>query len=141
MRYTPDELIAMGYQARRAGRLAQAQDIFSKAVGLCRETDDVPLLASSLSGLGQIERDLKNTRAALQHYSEAVGICRRVADPLRLAHTIRHLADILRGEGSIEQARPLYQEVLEIYRCHKEVPPLDLANAVRGFCAVEGDLW
>ena len=79
-------------------------------------------------------RDLKNTQAALEHYREAVEIYRENdAEPLRLAHTIRHLADILRGDGSIERARPLYEEALRIYRDRADTTPLDLANTIRGF--------
>jgi len=96
------------------------------------------LLANSLIGLGQIERDLKNTGAALQHYTEAVDISRGPATPLRLAHTVRHLADIFREDGSIESARPLYEEALKIYREHPDTPPLDLANAIRGFALLRG---
>jgi len=95
-------------------------------------------LAGSLVGLGQIERDLNNTKAAIQHYGEAVVIYRGGANPLRLAHTIRHLADILREDGALESARPLYEESLRLYRAHAETAPLDLANAIRGFALLRG---
>ena len=138
MRCTPDELIAMGYKARRESRLSEARQIFSDAVALCRKAADQPLLAASLAGLGQIERDSKNNAKALQHYEEAVAICRRGADSLWNVHTIRHLADILREEGDIQKARPLYEEVLETYRRHHQTPALDLANAIRGFALLRG---
>jgi tetratricopeptide (TPR) repeat protein len=135
---TPDELIRSGYQARREGRLADARAVFSESVDLCRAGRDQRLLANSLVGLGQIERDLKNTAAALQHYRDAVEIYRRAGHPLRLAHTIRHLADILRGDGVLDLAKPLYEEALSIYRSDPETPPLDLANAIRGFALLRG---
>ncbi|MBZ5687915.1 MAG: tetratricopeptide repeat protein [Acidobacteriia bacterium] len=150
MTQTPDDLIRLGYQARREKRLADAKRIFLESVELCREAANQSLLAGSLVGLGQIERDLKDTRAALQHYSEAVGICRTENNPLRLAHTIRHLADILREDGALEGARPHYEEALRIYRQEPDAPPLDMANAIRGFALLrEGageskeasDLW
>jgi len=128
----------MGYQARRESRLPRARQVFGEAVALCRETNNQSLLASSLIGLGQIERDLKNHEAALQHYREAVDIGRRGAESLWLAHIIRHLADILREEGSLEEAIPLYEEVLAIYRKHDRTPLLDLANAIRGFALLQG---
>jgi len=96
------------------------------------------LLAGSLIGRGQIERDLKNNEAAVQHYSEAIALYRSSGHPLRLAHTVRHLADILRGMRSIESARALYEEALQVYREHVETPPLDLANAIRGFALLRG---
>lgn len=134
----PTELIKLGYQARRERRLEEAKRLFSEAVGLCRGASDDSLLASSLTGLGQIERDLVNNRAALQHYGEAVGIYRSGADPLRLAHTIRHLGDIFRHEQSLQEGRQCYEEALKIYREHAETTPLDLANAIRGFALLRG---
>jgi len=128
----------MGYQARRDGRLTEAWEIFSESVALCRGADDQQLLASSLVGLGQIERDLGKSEAATQHYREAVDLYRCGDDRLRLAHTIRHLADILRGYGDIEPARSLYEEALSIYRNDPDTPPLDLANAIRGFALLRG---
>lgn len=134
---TPNELIPLGYQARREGRLAEAREIFSEAVRLSREAANPSALAASLTGLGQIERDLKNRSAALQHYREAVDIYRNGPDRQRFAHTIRHLGDILRGDGSIEEARPCYEEALKIYRADDTTTPLDLANTIRGFALLK----
>ncbi len=140
MANTPDHLIASGYRARREGRLGEAKEIFSEAVQVCREADANPsVLAGSLAGLGQIERDLRNDRAAIECYREAVGIQRGHPDRLRLAHTVRHLADVLREAGLLEEARTGYEEVLEIYRRHPETRALDLANAIRGFALLRGN--
>src|SRR6266567_3702831 len=139
MSNAPDTLITLGYEARRAGRLADANRLFAKAVELSRGAADRALLARSLTGLGQIERDLKNKVQALQHYKEAASIYRSLADPLRFAHTIRHVGDILRNEGSVEQARPCYEEALTMYRNHNETSNLDLANAIRGLALLGGD--
>ena len=138
MRKSADELITLGYQSRREGRPQDAKTFFSQAVELCRGGDDRSLLASALTGLGQIERDLKNRGAALELYREAVDILRSGTDQLRFAHTIRHVGDILRGDGSVEEARPCYEEALRIYRNHSETSPLDLANAIRGFALLKG---
>ena len=130
---TPDTLIVMGYQARKESRLTDAKRLFSQAIESCREAADLAGLAKSLTGLGQIERDLGSNGAALQHYREAADIYRGLPEPLRLAHTIRHVGDILRHQGSIEEARPCYEEALAIYRKHDETPDLDLANTIKDF--------
>jgi len=137
---TPDDLIALGYHARREGRLHDAKNFFSQSVALSRETGDQSALASSLTGLGQIERDLKNRQAALPHYREAVEIYRRASNPAKLAHTIRHVGDILRVEGSLDHAAPCYEEALAIYRKDSATPPLDLANAIRGYALLQSAL-
>ena len=130
---TLETLITAGYRARREGRLKDARQLFLEAVGLSNGPADQAVLAKSLTGLGQIERDLKHNAEALRHHRKAADIYRSLPDSLALAHTIRHVGDILGSEGSIEEARPCYQEALSIYRENKETSPLDLANAVRGF--------
>ena len=136
----PNELITLGYQARREGRLEDARRLFADAVEVCRApgAGEASLLASALTGLGQIERDLKNRSVALDHYREAVKLYRGGVDPLRFAHTVRHLGDLLREEGVLDEARTCYKEALAIYRNHKETSPLDLANTIRGFALLRG---
>ena len=139
MSSAPDVLITLGYEARREGRLEDARQLFAKAVESSRGVADQAALAKSLTGLGQIERDLKNSVQALQCYGEAANIYRTLPDQLKFAHTIRHVGDILRNEGSIEQARPCYEEALRIYREHTETSHLDLANAIRGYALLKAD--
>jgi tetratricopeptide (TPR) repeat protein len=139
MSNTAAELIQLGNKARKDRQLEDARRFFSESVGLCRASSDPLALASSLTGLGQIERDLNNNSAALRHYQEAIELLRRGADPLRLAHAVRHMADILRHEHSFEQARICYEEALAIYRRHSDASALDVANAVRGFALLQGD--
>jgi len=113
-----------------------------EAVALARTAKDSLQLAQALTALGQIECDLHHSDEALHHYEEAAAIYRladhRTADvPLKLAHTVRHIGDIHRHEGRIEPAESCYQEALAIYRAHAETPPLDLANALRGFALLK----
>jgi tetratricopeptide (TPR) repeat protein len=137
MSSTPEALLRQGYQARREDRLADAKTRFTEAVDLCRTADDKAMLAQALTGLGQIERDLRETDAALRHYEDAVAIYRTLDDPLVLAHTVRHVGDILQNQGKLESAAPCFVEALEIYRRHEETPALDLANALRGYALLK----
>ncbi len=136
---TPSTLIEQGYQARRENRLADAGQHFSEAVRLCRDGDDRTLLARALTGLGQIERDLGRLDTALEHSPEAAGLFRIGDRPLVLAHTVRHVGDILRNQNQSHRAAPHYEEALAIYRQHTETPPLDLANAIRGYAHLKAD--
>ena len=135
----PDLLIESGYEARRDGRLPDALRYFAEAVSSCRMEHNHEALARSLTGLGQIERDLGNRDAAIRHYEEAVALYRDLHLPLRLAHTLRHVGDILRNNGSLEQARHYYEEALALYRDDDTRPDLDLANALRGFALLNED--
>ena len=139
MSNAPDTLITLAYEARREGRSQDAKQLFDKAVKFCRAAADQAMLAKSLTGLAQIERDLKNNVQAIQHYLEAATIYRSLPDPLRVAHTIRHVGDILRSQGSLDRARSCYEEALTIYRVNSETSPLDLANAIRGFALLLAD--
>jgi tetratricopeptide (TPR) repeat protein len=130
---TPAEWITSGYQARRDQRPDDARNCFSRALQLSRASDDKLHKAQAHAGLGQIERDRKNIGAALMHYQVAVELLRKQPDSLILAHTIRHVADILLDEGTLEPAQRHYEEALSIYCAHEATPPLDLANALRGY--------
>jgi tetratricopeptide (TPR) repeat protein len=133
-------LIKQGYEARRGNRPAEAKVCFTEAIGFCRAAGDKAVLAKALTGLGQIERDLKETGDALGHYEEAVAIYRTLDKPLVLAHTVRHVGDILRNQGKPELASPCFIEALEIYRERDDTPPLDLANALRGYALVKANV-
>jgi len=70
---------------------------------------------------------------AREHYMGAARLHREKNDVLAYAHTIRHIADIFLQERNLSQARPLYEESLEIYRSSLQTKLLDLANTVRPY--------
>jgi tetratricopeptide (TPR) repeat protein len=132
-----DQLIKQALQARRDNRLDDAKHDLLDAVALCREGGEPGELARALADLGQIERDMHHNDAALRHYEEAVDLYRDQGVPLKLAHSIRHVADIHRHVGNHRLAESCYDETLRIYREHPETPPLDLANALRGWALLK----
>ena len=140
----PDALIAAGYRARRKNQPAEAKDAFAKAVNISRKLGEKSagahfLLAESLTGLGQIERDLGEIPAALQHYQEAAEVYRSLDETLALAHALRHVGNILRSSGDAMQAVGCYDKALLIYRGHPETSALDLANTLRGYALLKAD--
>jgi tetratricopeptide (TPR) repeat protein len=137
---TTESLLNQGYQARREHRLEDARSLFETAVLKCLRIGSEPLLARSLTGLGQIERDLGDLDAALKHYQEAAQILRTLDDPLALAHTVRHVGDIQRNRRQFEAALPCYVEALQIYRADEATTSLDLANTLRGFALLQAEL-
>ncbi len=124
-------------QMRRENRLDDARRDLLEALNVCRESGDEIDLEKTLTALGQIERDLHHTDAALEYYGEATAIYRKDDDPLRLAHNVRHLADIHRHEGHMDVADECYREALDIYRNNDKTSPLDLANAIRGYAIMK----
>jgi tetratricopeptide (TPR) repeat protein len=135
-----EDLIALGYRARREQRPDDAEAAFAEAARLAEEAGDRLPLARALTGVGQMARDAGRVEIALAHYRSAVEILRALDDPLLMAHTVRHVGDILRQLGQPEKACGHYEEALAIYRGHLETPPLDLANTLAGYARTRDDL-
>lgn len=99
--------------------------------------EDRALRAVLYEELAYVERNLRDLEAAERHYRDASEIYRSLDNSLKTAHTLRHAADILREQKKPDLAAPLYAESLENYHRHKDTPPLDLANAIRGFALLK----
>ena len=84
---------------------------------------------------GRQARDESNFPVAREYYAEAARIYREQNDVLAYAHTMLHIADIYQQEHKFIEAKPLYQEVLELYRSNLNTKLLDLANAVRPYAS------
>ena len=82
---------------------------------------------------------LKN-EANILKYKLAVAGLRNSSEPLRLAHAVRHLGDAYYYGGQGELAEPFYVEALSIYRSRDDRRPLDLANAIRSYAVIKGEL-
>ena len=130
-------LITQGNEARRGHRFTEAKTFFSEAVEQARAASNSLQLATALTRLGDIERDLHHAETALGLYQQAVELLRaqpaNIADPLSLAHTVRHVADIALNLHQLDLAGPSYEEALSIYRSHPQTGSLDLANTLRGY--------
>lgn len=133
-----DTLLHEGYGARREGKRLDAKRLFVEALDLSRTTEDQDATAQALTGLGRIERDLGNGDIALKCYEEAAEIYRFRQNVLQFAHTIRHVGDIHYEAHHFDLAELQFREALAIYRAHPETPPLDLANAIRGYALLKG---
>jgi tetratricopeptide (TPR) repeat protein len=82
---------------------------------------------------GRHARNEGNFPKARAHYTEAAKIYRDQNDILAYAHSIRHIADIYQQERNAIEAKPLYEEALELYRSNLNTKLLDLANTVRPY--------
>jgi tetratricopeptide (TPR) repeat protein len=134
---TPELLLEQGRTAKKERRLQEATDLFRKALTESQTSKDRSLRAVLYEELAYVERNLHELEAAEAHYCQASEIYRSLGNPLKTAHAVRHAADILREQKKLDEAAPLYAESLEIYRGRKDTPPLDLANAIRGFALLK----
>jgi tetratricopeptide (TPR) repeat protein len=136
---TPESLLELGRNAKSEQRPEDARRAFSDALTECCGGEDGPLVATLYEELAYVERNLRDLESAGQHYRKASDFYRRLDNLLKTAHTMRHAADILREQNEREESGLLYAEALRIYRQHPETPPLDLANAIRGFALLKED--
>jgi tetratricopeptide (TPR) repeat protein len=135
-----DNLLHEAMRARRERRHEDARRGLLQAASDARDGGFHQELASVLTALGQVERDLNHLETAGDCYEEAAGIYRAEGNQLKLAHTIRHAGDILRHEKHMDRAGSCYQEALTIYRNHPDTSPLEIANAIRGMAILQGEL-
>jgi tetratricopeptide (TPR) repeat protein len=135
-----ETLFASALLARRERQLEAARTLLMQAESSSRRAGDDLDLARSLVMLGQIERDQHHLDASLKLYEEAVAIYRKKGDLQKLAHTVRHVGDIQRNLENMQLAEPCYREALDLYRADANTGQLDLANALRGYAILKGDL-
>ena len=136
---TPESLLEQGRVAKKERRPEDARNAFQKALTESHGNEEGPLVATLYEELAYVERNLRDLESAERHYRKAGELYRGLDNPLKTAHTIRHAADILREQNKRDESERLYAEALEIYRNHPETPPLDLANAIRGFALLKED--
>jgi tetratricopeptide (TPR) repeat protein len=137
--HTPKLFLEQGRVAKNERRPEDARDLFREALTECDGSDDGPLVATLYEELAYVERNLRDLESAERHYRKASELYRGLGNLLKTAYTIRHAADILREQNKRDESALLYAEALEIYRKHPESPPLDLANAIRGFALLKED--
>jgi hypothetical protein len=89
--------------------------------------------AAELIEDGRMARAAHRLEEARKLDSDAAVLYREENNPLAYAHTIRHVADMFLQEFAGTEARPLYEEALELYRGNLETKLLDLANTVRPY--------
>lgn len=82
---------------------------------------------------GRQARNQGDFASARARYAAAAKIYREQNDLLAYAHTIRHIADIYQQESNPVEAKPLYEECIELYRSNLGTKILDLANALRPY--------
>ena len=89
--------------------------------------------AAEVIAQGRQARNDGNFAAARERYAAAAKIYRDQNDALAYAHTIRHIADLYQQESNLAEAKPLYEESIELYRSNLSTRVLDLANALRPY--------
>ncbi len=126
-----EDPIEAAWQARREGRLEDAEGDLLKAIEDSRRAGASLDVIRGLKALAHVLRDAGQHQRALPLYEEAIALSRERGDALLLAHTVRHLGDLHRDERRFDEAERCYAEALSLYRAAPSPPALDFANALR----------
>jgi hypothetical protein len=68
---------------------------------------------------------------AAELYEFVAGKCEEAEAPLKGAHARRHAAELLLEAQDVAAAQKAIGRVLELYREEGDIPPLEMANALR----------
>jgi len=92
----------------------RAEMLYEQSLQLCRETGNLPGVASSLQGLGWIAWSSGAYGRARQLREESLAIRRRIGDPRAIASCLSALANGAVYEGRFEEAERCAQECIAI---------------------------
>ena len=112
-----EALKGLGQIERDLGRLEPARELYDEATSLCRQGQDVLLLAHTVRHLGDIHRSAGRPDLAEPCYDEALALYRgdERTDPLDLANAVRPLAILMEEAGQANKAASLWNEARELY--------------------------
>lgn len=126
-----EEHLREAVAARRAGRTEDGWRHLLAAEAICRSTGRRRDLVTTLAGMAQLHRDGADYASALPLYEEAATHAQQLRAPTLLARTLRHLGEVHMELLHLERAQQHLRDALDLYRVEPDVPPLELANAVR----------
>lgn len=103
----------------------------SKALALCRHTDNAEFEAVILDTLGLVEQLQGNVKAAIQHYRESARIAEEIGNNRTLGYTLTHLGFSLTESGEYGDAESVLERALQIRRkLHSEPETVDTLSVM-----------
>jgi non-specific serine/threonine protein kinase len=106
-------LFRAGTLAHRQGELVRARLLLEECRELMRDTDNVRMLAETLSQLGLIANAMSERVRAVALLTEALVLHRKVGHPITIGSALQHLGAVMRDAGEYNEARALFTEGLE----------------------------
>lgn len=93
---------------------AQAREAAERAVELARRMESQPMVAGALANLGAAERDLGETRLAIEHVQEGLALRRSLGQRAETANDVSDLAIAYLDDGRVAEARAACAEMLRL---------------------------
>lgn len=133
-------LNSAGVLAYNLGRSDKAQDYYTKALGIYRETDYKPGIAAALTTLGVSANRHANHEIARRYLEEVVDIRRELGEKRGMAIALHNLSDIYLYSGDYdraieldEQVMEMFEEIGEIYLIASGLESLGIAYLRKGY--------
>ena len=109
-------LLSEGVQLLQASEFQAAREKLYEALAIYREIGDRFFEGVTLTGLGEVSRELGRYSLALEYSQEALAIHQEVENPLMEGTTLSNLGGIYSALGDYPQALEYYQQALAIHR-------------------------
>jgi LuxR family maltose regulon positive regulatory protein len=137
---------ALGHQAKlqmRQGRLHRAQEILEQALRLATDPQGrrLPIASEALIGLGELEREWNDLKAAADHLAEGIELAKQWSE-LAAFDAYFPLARIRQAQGDVEAAREAIETARQIAHRSETTEIDDLVADLQQayFLASQGDL-
>jgi tetratricopeptide (TPR) repeat protein len=110
----PGAFIEYGKFLRRVGRLAQAQELFERALAFATQRQDTEVMAASYSSLGMLLQLRGDLAGAEVMFRKAFELQRKRGDQRGLAHGYANLGLVHKARGDLVQAEMMLRRALSI---------------------------
>ncbi len=109
-------------QSDEESKLAHYKEAFKsyqKALVIFRQVKDPAGEGTTLNNIGELYRDIKQYKKAVEFYQQALVIVKQF-DPVGEARTLNNIGMTLRQQGQYREALESYQQALAIFRKQKD---------------------
>jgi tetratricopeptide (TPR) repeat protein len=125
---------ALGDLLREQGRFNEAAVLLSES--LHRDGVAWQQRVNALTGLAEIDRQMRDWKASEEKWNEARAIAHAQNDPATEAIATRGLASMWASTGNLARAEPLFRRALSIVESNPATPPDQTASVLSGLAAV-----
>jgi tetratricopeptide (TPR) repeat protein len=107
---------SLAYLLRHAGRLKEAERVYTKALELSRAAKDEARVALAYERLGAVSQARRRPEEAEAKYQEAISLYGTRRDEAGLARIYSRLGDLYATQGNFNEARAMYRDALAIHQ-------------------------
>ena len=127
-------LRSMGFLRWHQSRYKEAIDCNEAALAIDRQCDDPTAIATDLTNLGAVWRNLGDHKRALVCLEEALQLYETTQNPIKQAFTRYSIANVHREQGALDRAMKQFQQAHDIFMHHRD--RLMASRALAGMASI-----